>query len=121
MQVFNSRVQVDKDAQKVVSEQQHKSLVLDISAKVYSKPELEIYADDVKCNHGSAIGQLDQSNLFYLQTRGLNEEEAKALLLSAFAKEMSLRWSKFIQESLNFQLNESFLSHYNQGYMSVDS
>ena len=106
-QVFNSRVVVDPMAQKVVSQQQHKSLIMQPSAKIYSKPELEIYADDVKCNHGSAIGQLDKTGLFYLMSRGLSLEVSKSLLMGAFLKEVSSRWSTIINQHLADKLDKS--------------
>lgn len=82
--VFNGKVYVHKDAQKTNAYQSNKNIVLTNEATVYTKPELEIYADDVKCSHGATTGQLDREALFYLQSRGISEESAKALLLKAF-------------------------------------
>ncbi|MEZ5039111.1 MAG: Fe-S cluster assembly protein SufD [Saprospiraceae bacterium] len=86
--VFNGKVLVRPDAQKTNAFQQNSSLVLSPSANVDSKPQLEIYADDVKCSHGATIGQLDESAVFYLRSRGLSDEKARALLQHAFLKEV---------------------------------
>jgi len=82
--VFLGNVYVAKDAQKTNAYQSNKNVLLSLEARVNSKPQLEIYADDVKCTHGSTIGQLDSEALFYLQARGLPEAKAKIMLLSAF-------------------------------------
>jgi Fe-S cluster assembly protein SufD len=86
--VFNGMVRVHKDAQKTDSEQRVASLLLSPSAEINAKPELEIYADDVKCAHGATFGQLDDEALFYLRSRGLPKEDARALLLWTFAHEV---------------------------------
>ena len=86
--VFNGKVFVRQDAQKTNAYQSNKSIVLSERATMYSKPELEIYADDVKCSHGATTGQLDQEALFYLRSRGLSERLARALLLQAFARDV---------------------------------
>lgn len=86
--VFNGRVLVVKDAQKVDSSQQNANLLLSKSCEIDTKPELEIYADDVKCAHGATVGQLDEQALFYLQARGLDLELAKQLLTYGFAFEV---------------------------------
>jgi len=82
--VFNGRVIVQQDAQKINAYQQNGNVLLSDFAKVNSKPELEIYADDVKCSHGSTTGQLDEDALFYLQTRGISKDKARKILVSAF-------------------------------------
>lgn len=82
--VFNGKVLVRQDAQKTNAFQQNSSLVLSNDAVMDTKPQLEIYADDVKCSHGATIGQLDESSIFYLKSRGLNEEAARNLLQKAF-------------------------------------
>jgi len=82
--VFNGKVLVRQDAQKTNAFQQNSSLVLSDTAIMDAKPQLEIYADDVKCSHGATIGQLDDSSVFYLKSRGLPEEAAKNLLQKAF-------------------------------------
>ena len=86
--VFDGRIIVRPDAQKTVSRQENRNLLLSETAIVDSKPTLEIHNDDVKCNHGSTIGQIDQETLFYLQSRGIGEEEARNLLVYAFASEI---------------------------------
>jgi Fe-S cluster assembly protein SufD len=83
--VFNGRVLVDKVAQKINAFQQNNNLLVGDKSSVNTKPQLEIFADDVKCSHGCTIGQLDKSALFYLKTRGISEHEAKGLLTYAFA------------------------------------
>lgn len=86
--VFNGRVMVFKNAQKTNAYQSNRTILLSAGATINSKPELEIYADDVKCSHGATSGYLDEESLFYLQSRGIPEEKAKALLLHAFASEI---------------------------------
>jgi Fe-S cluster assembly protein SufD len=86
--VFNGKVFVRKDAQKTNAFQSNANVLLSETASVNSKPELEIYADDVKCSHGSTTGQLDDQALFYLRARGLSEKSAKTLLLQAFMAEV---------------------------------
>jgi len=81
---FFGKVYVAKDAQKTNAYQSNKNVLLNSNARVNSKPQLEIYADDVKCTHGSTVGKLDSEALFYLQARGLPENKAKIMLLSAF-------------------------------------
>jgi len=83
--IFNGKVMVHPDAQKTDSEQHVDSLLLAPGAEVNAKPELEIYADDVKCAHGATCGQLDEDALYYLRTRGLDLPSARKLLLHTFA------------------------------------
>ncbi|MBP9152532.1 MAG: Fe-S cluster assembly protein SufD, partial [Flavobacteriales bacterium] len=83
--VFNGKVFVHRDAQKTNGYQSNNNILLSDEATMNSKPELEIYADDVKCSHGSTTGQLDEEAVFYLRARGLDEFGATALLLTAFA------------------------------------
>jgi Fe-S cluster assembly protein SufD len=85
--VFNGKIVVHPGAQKTDSEQRVANLILSPKAEINAKPELEIYADDVKCAHGATFGQLDPTALFYLRSRGLPEEQARALLTLAFAME----------------------------------
>lgn len=82
--VFNGRVIVRQDAQKITAYQSNKNMLLSPKSSVNSKPELEIYADDVVCSHGSTVGDLDEEALFYLKARGINEEKAKHILIGAF-------------------------------------
>ncbi len=86
--VFNGKVLVRQDAQQTNAYQTNRSILLSSSAHMYSKPELEIYADDVKCSHGATTGQLDDEAIFYLRSRGLTKNHAKMLLLEAFAKDV---------------------------------
>ena len=85
--VFHGRIIVHKDAQKTDAKQTNRNLLLSDSAQIDTKPQLEIYADDVKCTHGATIGQIDESALFYLRSRGIDEASARNLLLLAFADE----------------------------------
>ncbi len=85
--VFSGRIIVHKAAQKTDAKQTNRNLLLSESAQIDSKPQLEIYADDVKCTHGATIGQLDDEAVFYLRARGISEEAARALLLFGFATE----------------------------------
>ena len=86
--VFNGKVIVHKNAQKIEAFQQNNNILLDEEAKIYSKPELEIYADDVKCSHGSTTGQFDQESIFYLRARGLSLKKAKELMILGFINEV---------------------------------
>ncbi len=86
--VFSGRVLVRQDAQKTDASQTNKNLLLSDDAVIDTKPQLEIWADDVKCAHGAAVGQLDEDALFYLRSRGIGQEAAKSLLTYAFASEM---------------------------------
>ena len=83
--IFNGQILVDKIAQKTNAFQQNNNVLLDDKATVNSKPQLEIFADDVKCSHGCTIGQMDEEALFYLRSRGIPKKEAKALMTYAFA------------------------------------
>ena len=86
--VFRGRIIVAQDAQQTNADQQNNNLLLSERAEADSKPQLEIYADDVKCSHGATVGQLDAKSLFYLQSRGINLDAARALLTFAFANEV---------------------------------
>jgi Fe-S cluster assembly protein SufD len=86
--IFNGKIYVRTNAQKTNAFQSNKNIVLTDSAVINTKPQLEIWADDVKCSHGATTGQIDYEQLFYLRTRGLDERTAKALLLHAFAFEI---------------------------------
>lgn len=85
--VFHGRIIVHKDAQKTDAKQTNRNLLLSDDAQIDTKPQLEIYADDVKCTHGATIGQIQEDALFYLRSRGLDEVSARKLLLLAFASE----------------------------------
>ncbi len=86
--VFNGKVIVHKDAQKTDANQQNHNLLLSRGCEIDSKPEMEIYADDVKCAHGSTVGQMNEDQLFFLRARGLDEVTARSLLTYAFAVEV---------------------------------
>jgi Fe-S cluster assembly protein SufD len=89
--VFNGKVMVHPDAQKTDAQQENHNLLLSVHAEIDTKPELEIYADDVKCSHGTTVGFLDANSLFYLRSRGLAEEVARGLLTFAFAEDVVTR------------------------------
>jgi Fe-S cluster assembly protein SufD len=89
--VFNGKIIVRRGAQKTDAMQTNKNLLLSKEALVNSKPALEIFADDVKCRHGSTIGQLDDAAMFYLRSRGIGEKEARELLVYAFASDVASR------------------------------
>jgi Fe-S cluster assembly protein SufD len=85
--VFHGRIIVHKDAQKTDAKQTNRNLLLSDDAQIDTKPQLEIYADDVKCTHGATIGQVEENALFYMRSRGIEETDARGLLLLAFANE----------------------------------
>ena len=85
--VFHGRIIVHRDAQKTDAKQTNRNLLLSDDAQIDTKPQLEIYADDVKCTHGATIGQIEENALFYLRSRGIDEASARKLLLLAFANE----------------------------------
>jgi Fe-S cluster assembly protein SufD len=86
--IFNGKIFVRKDAQKTNAYQSNKNILLGQNSSANTKPQLEIFADDVKCSHGCTIGKLDEDALFYLRARGISEQNAKALLLHAFAADI---------------------------------
>lgn len=86
--VFSGRILVEKDAQKTMAYQTNRNMCMTRQAHMYSKPQLEIYADDVKCSHGMTTGQLDEQALFYMQSRGLSYEEARLMLSVAFTSDV---------------------------------
>ncbi|MCI0667638.1 MAG: Fe-S cluster assembly protein SufD [Methylococcaceae bacterium] len=86
--VFQGRIIVARDAQKTDAEMSNRNLLLSSDAEIDSKPQLEIYADDVKCAHGVTVGQLDEQSVFYLRSRGVDRESARNMLTFAFANEM---------------------------------
>ena len=87
--LFNGHVYVAKDAQKTDAHQNNSNIILTPKAKINSQPFLEIYADDVKCSHGTSTGQLDQEAMFYMRQRGISKANARILLMYAFAAEVS--------------------------------
>lgn len=108
--VFNGKVFVRHGAQKTDAMQTNKNLLLSKEARVDTKPQLEILADDVKCAHGAAVGQIDEDELFYLQTRGIHDELARNLLTYGFAEEVI---GKIKIESIRSQLDEAVLHRLN--------
>ncbi len=89
--VFSGKIMVRRDAQKTLAYQNNKNILLTDEAKANAQPQLEIYADDVKCSHGATVGQLDQEAMFYLRSRGICERSARQLLMYAFANEVVQR------------------------------
>lgn len=108
--VFNGKIFVREGAQKTDAMQTNKNLLLSPQARVDTKPQLEIYADDVKCAHGAAVGQIDQDELFYLLARGINPELARSLLTYGFAEEVI---EKIKVGSIKSQLDEIVLRQLN--------
>lgn len=111
--VFNGKIIVEKEAQKTDAFQQNNNILVDDNATINAKPQLEIFADDVKCSHGCTIGQLDEEALFYLQSRGIAKKEARALLMYAFASnvldsvkihEIKARITKLIAKKIGVNL-----------------
>ena len=111
--VFNGKVLVQQAAQKTNAFQQNNTILISDGATINAKPQLEIFADDVKCSHGCTIGQLDESALFYMQSRGIPKKEAKALLLFAFGNDvvekikipqLKSRITKLIAKNLGVEL-----------------
>ncbi|MCU0770438.1 MAG: Fe-S cluster assembly protein SufD [Verrucomicrobia bacterium] len=100
--VFHGRILVRPIAQKTDAKQTNKNLLLSDSATADSKPQLEIYADDVKCTHGATIGQLSEESIFYLRSRGLGQDTARRMLIHAFAGEITERiWHDAVREELD--------------------
>jgi len=109
--VFNGRIFVRKDAQKTDSKQTNKNLVLSDEAVIDTKPELQIFADDVRCTHGATIGQLDAESLFYLQSRGIGKADARNLLTYAFAQDIV---DRIKVESLRTALERVLFEKFNE-------
>jgi Fe-S cluster assembly protein SufD len=105
--VFNGKIVVHKDAQQTDAMQTNKNLLLSEDASIDTKPQLEIFNNDVKCAHGTTIGQLDANAVFYLRSRGLDEDAARSLLTYAFASELVHRIKL---EPLRTQLNDVVLT-----------
>ena len=105
--VFNGKIIVAIDAQKTDAKQTNKALLLSEDAQINTKPELEIFADDVKCTHGATVGQLDEDALFYLRARGLGLEQARSVLIHAFAVDLL---NHIAIEPIRDQLDELLLA-----------
>ncbi len=110
--VFNGKIYVHKAAQKTDAKQTNKNLLLSQDAVINTKPQLEIYADDVKCTHGSTIGQLDQDAMFYLRSRGIGLPAARSLLTYAFASELV---SRIKVEPMRTRLENLLLTRFRNG------
>ena len=107
--VFNGKVFVREDAQKINAFQSNANILLSDTASINSKPELEIYADDVKCSHGSTTGQLDEEAIYYLQTRGISKTSARNLLVRAFVEEVLENIeNENVREFTESRLNDRF-------------
>ena len=109
--VFNGKIMVREDAQKTNAYQSNGNILLSDDATIYSKPQLEIFADDVKCSHGATSGQLNENEMFYIKSRGIGDNDAKKLLLKAFVSDVidSIRIDEFrnlIEEKLDTKLSE---------------
>ena len=107
--VFNGKVVVRKDAQKIEAYQSNGNILLSDKSTVNSKPELEIYADDVRCSHGSTTGQLDDDAVYYLRTRGISENGAKKLLVAAFVGEVL---NKIENKAVRKSVDQLFLTEF---------
>jgi Fe-S cluster assembly protein SufD len=114
--VFNGKIAVRQDAQKTDSKQSNKNLLLSEDATINTKPQLEIFADDVRCTHGATIGQIDPEAVFYLRSRGIGLEEARNLLIQAFANDILDR-IKF--EPLRSSLRETLAARLGQARVNV--
>lgn len=107
--VFCGKILVEKDAQKTQAYQTNRNLCVSRDAQMFSKPQLEIYADDVKCSHGLTTGQLDQDALFYMRARGINKDEARLLLMVAFTRDVvDLIRIETLQERLTHLIDKRF-------------
>ena len=109
--VFQGKIYVDKNAQKTNGYQLSKAILLDENSEFDSKPELEIYADDVKCSHGSTSGSLDENSIFYLMSRGLSRKDAKKILIQGFLADAietvtNNEIKKFLLKKIEKSLNE---------------
>ncbi|PEN13958.1 Fe-S cluster assembly protein SufD [Longibacter salinarum] len=113
--VFNGKVFVRPDSQRINAYQSNKSIVLSNEANMYTKPELEIYADDVQCSHGATSGQLDEEGIFYLRSRGLSEKRARILMLQAFAQDIvdEIRVDA-LREHMTERVQERFASYFDR-------
>ncbi|MRI63050.1 Fe-S cluster assembly protein SufD [Ornithobacterium rhinotracheale] len=112
--VFNGKIIVDPEAQKIDAFQQNNNILLTDDASINTKPQLEIFADDVKCSHGCTVGQIDKDALFYMQQRGIPTKEAQAFLLYAFSADvlssieiepLKIYWTKLLASKLKVELD----------------
>ncbi len=112
--VFHGRIVVDPDAQKADSKQTNSNLLLSDEAVINAKPQLEIYADDVKCTHGATVGQMDENALFYLRSRGIDTTTARSLLIYAFASQAT---DRIRVESVRSDFNDHLFSWLPKGHL----
>lgn len=115
--VFNGRILIRRDAQKTDSELSSDALLLSPRAEIDAKPELEIYADDVKAAHGSTVGQLDEDAIFYLRSRGIDDDGARAMLVASFADELLGQWAP---EALQQHVRRALLTRLPDGARYAD-
>ena len=108
---YQGKIYVNKKAQKTNGYQLSKALVLSEHSEFNSKPELEIYADDVKCSHGSTTGNIEENSIFYLMSRGLSKEQAKKMLVEGFLKEAI---ETITEENIKLLILESFINRINK-------
>jgi Fe-S cluster assembly protein SufD len=113
--VFNGKIFVREGAQKTDARQTNKTLLLSDDAKIDTKPQLEIFADDVKCTHGATVGQLDDDQVFYLRARGIGETEARDLLTFAFATDVI---NRVHVDALRIQLEALVQGRLHQGRLA---
>jgi len=112
--VFSGKIHVFKDAQKTDAMQSSQNLLLSNKATVNTKPQLEIYADDVKCTHGSTVGELDENGIFYLRSRGISQENARKLMIQAFAGEVT---TQIKNNTVREHVEELVLTHLHSGQL----
>jgi Fe-S cluster assembly protein SufD len=116
--VFNGKIFVRKDAQKTDAKQTNKTLLLSDEATIDTKPQLEIFADDVKCTHGATVGQLDEEQLFYVRSRGMALDAARDILTFAFASDVI---SRIHIDPLREQLDAMIHNRLRKGRELVDA
>ena len=107
---FEGMVYVAKDAQRTDAEQQNRNLLLSDQARIETMPQLEIYADDVKCSHGATVGQMDQEAIYYMRQRGIDEQQARRLQIAGFVEELVMHcdeesWCSAVSELLEAKLH----------------
>lgn len=107
---FEGMVYVAKDAQRTDAEQQNRNLLLSERARIETMPQLEIYADDVKCSHGATVGQMDQEAIYYMRQRGIDEQQARRLQIAGFVEELVMHcdeesWCSAVSELLEQKLH----------------
>ncbi|HDT12261.1 MAG TPA: SufD family Fe-S cluster assembly protein [Candidatus Marinimicrobia bacterium] len=115
--VFNGKIVVAQDAQKTEAHQLNRNLIISEKAHSDSKPQLKIFADDVKCSHGATVGQLDKTALFYLQSRGISKEIARSMLTFAFANDVV---DSIILGSVRFFLYKRLYSRFGRDWGSEE-